>query len=894
MAQLTLSLDAYTKAARQEISAAQALADERKHAEVDPLHLVTHIIETSESAQRAFATADIDASDLLLECEVELRRIPRYSSREAFLSPRFHDMLNRAEAEAARERGILVDVQHLVVAAAQDTSGPVARVFRAMNLSAPVVRTLFRGVTNGSVGNGTTANAGPDLKTDRASRERSALAPAERGPANDSAPALDQYGQDLVRAALAGQLDPVIGRDAELRRVIQVLGRRRDNHPMLVGERGVGKSAIVHALAMRIAANDVPEFLRGKRLIALESGLLMAGTRLRSELEERVRNLLTALRDSGGNAILHLPDLSLVSSERGQSGVAELLASALSRGEIRAIVTATHDEVKKAQDGAAATLVRRFVTIPVEPPSEDEAIAALRALSQRLEDAHGVRISDPALGSAVRFAKRYVPLVQLPRSAVDLVDEAASRVRVQNDSVPSELDRIERRVHSLETQLAVLSEDLDPSSSATRDKFTAERERLVADAARMRETWSAELKIRDAHRTARLALETAKRDADAAEQRGDASGAASIRAGLPKLQADCEAAHAARKSGTRSVLHETVTPEDVAEVVAAWTGIPVAKMLEGETDKLLRMEEMLRHRVVGQEPALLAVAKAIRRGRIGLRDAKRPIGSFFFLGPTGVGKTELAKALAEFLFDDEAALTRLDMSEFMEKHSVARLLGSPPGYVDSEEGGFLTEAVRRRPYSVVLFDEVEKAHPDVFNILLQVLDDGRLTDSRGQLAYFADTVIILTSNVGSRAILENADREEEGGDPVAAQASLRDVVQRELTGHFRPEFLNRIDETVIFNRLTKETLGGVVDIQLKHLSRLVADRKIELALTPAARLRLIELGYDPAMGARPVRRVIVKQLQDPLAEVLLRGGYPPGTRLSIDMLEGAFTFTPTS
>jgi ATP-dependent Clp protease ATP-binding subunit ClpB len=577
--------------------------------------------------------------------------------------------------------------------------------------------------------------------------------------------------------------------------------------------------------------------------------------------------------------ILYLPGLGSFIGERA-SGAADLLSAALERGEVKIIAKATPDEVRKAFD-EDSSMARRFVGIPVEPPTIDEAVAVLRGVVGRFEIAHGVRISDPALVSAARFARRYVPGVQLPKSAIDLVDEAAAHVRVEIDSVPAELDRLERRLEAIEMQRKSLEDDTDDESLHTSEQLAREAVDLGPRAKAMREQWERELHALSEVRRLKEELGAAKREHEAARANEDQARAGELRFGtIPIIEKQLADAEKALEESKARMVHDTVTPEDVADVVAVWTGVPVSKMLEEEADKLLKMEDRLRERVIGQDPAVVAVAKAVRRGRVGLRDPKKPIGSFLFLGPTGVGKTELAKALAEFLFDDEHSLTRLDMSEFMEKHMVARLLGSPPGYVDSDQGGFLTEAVRRRPYSVVLFDEMEKAHPDVFNILLQVLDDGRLTDSRGRIAHFSDTVIIMTSNVGGHAILDHTGTREE----------LHEKVEVELHRSFRPEFLNRIDDTVVFDQLTKEDLRGIVDIQLRALAKLLEHRRVRLEVTDKAKDQLVELGYEPAFGARPLKRVILKNLQDPLAEAMLKGGYGPGDTIRVDHDAREFTF----
>jgi ATP-dependent Clp protease ATP-binding subunit ClpC len=731
---LTLRLDSYSEDARRYVAAAQQLADSRKHAEVEPIHLWYELVDQATLAQAALEASGADPADVLVESEWALRRIDKTrSTGEAYLSSRFLELLSRAELEAMRHGGMPVHTASLLLACAQEPDGLVRSVLRTSGLSSAILREAL-------------AEVGGDEK------------PAATRSAGSGV--LEEYGLDLTRLAAQGAFDPFVGREAELRRMLQVLARREENNPLLVGESGTGRTALVHALATRIATNEVPDMLLSKRIIALDSGELVAGTRLRGELEERMRTILDAVRDSGGQVILFLPDLA--SFLRAKGGAGDMLATALSRGEVHALARCTPDELSEITD-EASSLSRRFVPIRVEPPTSEEALAILHGVRPRFEEAHGVEVTDAALEAAVRFASRYVTGQQLPKSAIDLIDESSARVRLG------------------------LDDDLS----------------------------------------------------------NDAVGA-----------------------------------EDVAAVVALWTGIPASKMMEEEAQKLLEMEDRLRERVVGQDHAVNALSKAVRRGRVGLRDPKRPIGSFLFLGPTGVGKTELAKALAELLFNDEAALTRLDMSEFMEKHMVSRLLGAPPGYVDSEEGGFLTEAVRRRPYSVILFDEVEKAHPDVFNVLLQVLEDGRLTDSRGRLAHFRDTVIIMTSNVGSELILEHAGSDE----------ALRERLQSRLREHFRPEFLNRVDDVLIFNRLGKRELGAILEIQLRQLDTLLAPQQIGLTLSEAAKSRLIDLGYEPAFGARPLKRVLVRELQDPLAEALLRGRFGAGDTVDVDFEGESFSF----
>ncbi|AKF08946.1 ATP-dependent Clp protease ATP-binding subunit [Sandaracinus amylolyticus] len=870
MSTLTLRLEAYDRDARAVIAAAQGLADERKNPEVEPLHLLYRLIERSEPVQQAIRRAGVDPVDVLVESEAQLRRLTKVEGAVAYLSPRMLELLGRAEGEAARGGGVPVDVMHLLIACSQDTTAAVSGVLKACGLSGPVLRATASGET---------------LQPATATNGQSgASRPASSGGKGDP---LEQYGRDLTRLAREGKFDPVIGRDGELRRILQVLARRHENNPLLVGEAGIGKSAIVNALAMRIVRGDVPATLQGKRLIALETGALLAGAKLRGEAEERMKALLAAIRDRAGEIILFIPDLGALAGDRAPSGAGQLLSTALGRGELKVIGLATTDGMRKAFE-ADPTLSRRFVAIAIDPPTADETIAILRGVVPRYEQAHGVRIADPALLTAVRLARRYVPGAQLPKAAIDLIDEAAARVRVEIDGVPAELDALERRLEALEMQAHSLEDDVDDESKRHKARIDAEIAQLRPKASDGRARWAAALARTKEVRGIEQELEATRKQYEDAKSSGDHAKAGELRFGtLPLLEKKLEDARAragaiAGGGDNEPRVRDQVVEADVADVVAAWTGVPVSRMLEAETVKLLSMEDKLRERVVGQDPAVAAVAKAVRRGRVGLRDPKRPIGSFLFLGPTGVGKTELAKALAEFLFDDELSLTRLDMSEFMEKHMVARLLGSPPGYVDSEEGGFLTEAVRKRPYSVILFDEMEKAHPDVFNILLQVLDDGRLTDSRGRLAYFADTVIIMTSNVGSQAILDH-------GEGVTREA-IRETLDAQLRKHFRPEFLNRIDDVVIFDPLGKHELRGIVEIQLRGLQKLVQDRRLTLNVTDAAKDRLTELGHEPAFGARPLKRVILKNLQDPLAEEILRGGYQPGDTIEIDAKDGAFVF----
>lgn len=860
MSTLTLRLESYAKPAEKVITAAQSLADDRGHTEVEPLHVLFELVEQSAAIKEAFTRADIDPTDVAVEAELLLRK-KRATRGKSFLSPRTLDLLGRAEGEAARKGGVPVDVEHLLLACAQDES-EVKKVFKTLGLSAPVLRAIV----------------------DSAAEQPKAAGKKSKTSKGDIGDPIEEFGRDLTRLATQGKFDPAVGRDAEIRRILQILSRRRENNPLLVGEPGIGKKTIVQALASRIAVGDVPNMLKEKRIVSLDIGSLVAGASLRGQLEERTRALLSAIRDSGGSIILFLPDLGALTGKA--AGAADLISAALGRGELRVIAIATPDQVRKSFD-EDSTLARRFVPIQVDPPTLDEAIAVLRGVVSVYEIEHGVRIGDPALNAAANFARRYVPGVQLPKSAVDLIDEAAARVRVEMESEPIELDRMRRRLEALEIQIASLVDDHDDNSVASKKKLEEEAEELRPKINKMKERWETELRSVGDLRSFKEELAAANRELEQVRAAGDHARAGELRFGtIPLLEKKlAEASEGLEEiEDLEPLVHAEVHAQDVADVVALWTGVPVSKMMEEEATKLLRMEDSLKERVIGQDHAVTAVSKAVRRGRVGLRDPKKPIGSFLFLGPTGVGKTELAKALAEFLFDDEAALTRLDMSEFMEKHMVARLLGAPPGYKDSDAGGFLTEAVRQKPYSVVLFDEMEKAHPDVFNICLQVLDDGRLTDSRGRPAHFRDTVIIMTSNVGSHLILDHEGTNEE----------LRERVEEELHAKYRPEFLNRIDDVIIFDPLGREDLRGIVNILLRQLSKLLAHRRIELDVSDAAKDLLVELGYEPAFGARPLKRVILKNLQDPMAEVLLKGGYGRGDTIRVDVKDDQFTFEKIS
>jgi ATP-dependent Clp protease ATP-binding subunit ClpB len=868
-AEQTIHLERYAPDAKALVAGAQGLADERKHAQVEPIHLLMRAIERDRGVEEVFRRAGADPADLSVEAESALGRINKTTAGLAYLSNAMLALLARAEKEAGSGT---VEVEHLLNALSQEIRGPAAVVLQAFGLGPgslrphmAALRTVPREVAAGAGGGGSATAAGD---------------------------VLSRFTHDLVERARRGGFDPVIGRDVEVRRLLQILERRYKNHALLVGEAGVGKTAIVGALAMRIAAGDVPESLARLSILELETGLLVAGAKLRGEIEERLRQVLAALKSGTGasrETLLYVHGIdSLLGQGAAGSGVGDLLRPLLARGEVRMVASTTVEGARKMQERDPG-LLRRFSVLTIEPSTVDEAIEILRGIASKYEAHHKVQIGEGAIVAAVRLAKRYLQDRALPEAAIDLLDETAARKRVEIDGVPEKIDSAIRRLASLRAQTASLAGDADAMSIKTRDRLETEIKQLEPSVSEMR----AQL---DSRRGALAALAALRADeertraelAQAREKQDFARLGELEHLTIPEVKRRLVAAEAAVGREMAQDASNVIGEENVAVVLGDWTGIPVSRMLEAESDKLLKMEARLAERVVGQDEAVRAVSRAVRRGRIGLRDPGKPIGSFLFLGPSGVGKTELAKALAEFLFDDEQSLTRLDMSEFMEKHMAQRLVGSPPGYVDSEEGGYLTEAVRRRPYSVLLFDEVEKAHADVFNLLLQVLDDGRLTDGRGRTANFSDTVVIMTSNVGSKRLLETDSKLF--GTPEGLEA-LRDVLQEELRAFLRPEFLNRIDDVILFRPLSKVDLRGIVDIQLRRLDKMLVDRELTMQLTDGAKNKLVELGYEPAFGARPLKRAILKKLQDPLAEEILRGGYPAGSVVKVDASGDDFSFS---
>ena len=856
-------MDKFTVKAQEALQAAQSLADQHNHQAIEPEHLLRALLEQREGVVGpVLAKLGARPDAILREVNATLERAPKVQGASGqYLGERTRQALERAQAEAQRLRDEYVSTEHLLLALAQERDGAAGRVLSASGVNAEAIYKALVEIR------GTQRVTDPN--------------PEEKYQA------LQRYSRDLTDLARRGKLDPVIGRDEEIRRVIQVLSRRTKNNPVLIGEPGVGKTAIVEGLAQRIVAGDVPEGLKGKQLVALDIGALVAGSKYRGEFEDRLKAVLKEITESAGAIICFIDELhTLVGAGAAEGAVdaANMLKPALARGELRCVGATTLDEYRKHIEKDAA-LERRFQPVMVREPSVEDTIAILRGLKDKYEVHHKVKIKDTALVAAAVLSHRYIADRFLPDKAIDLVDEAAARIRMQIDSMPQEIDEIERRVMQLQIERVSLAREEDAVSRERLAKIDAELAELREKGDGLKARWQAEKdgitrigKIKEEIEATRHAM------ADA-ERRGDLNRAAELRYStlmtLEKQLGELDAQLADQHAHGR-MLREEVDEEDIAATVAKWTGIPVTRLLEGEIQKLVNMEERLSRRVVGQDEALRAVANAVRRARSGLADPNRPIGSFLFLGPTGVGKTELARALAEFLFDDERAMIRIDMSEYMEKHTVARLIGAPPGYVGYDEGGQLTEAVRRRPYSVVLFDEIEKAHGDVFNVLLQLLDDGRLTDGHGRTVDFRNTVVIMTSNLGSHIFREYEQPEK-----------VRPLLMQELRNTLRPEFLNRIDEVVIFAPLGREALDRIVDIQLGHLCHRLAARRIELSVTDAARALLGREGYDPTFGARPLKRTIQRLVQDPLSLKLLQREFADGDSLTADAEGDAIVFRRT-
>lgn len=857
----TLSLERFAPDAKAWIQAAQALADERGHAEIQPLHLLARGISSHPGVAEVFRRAGADVLELAAACERALAALPK-GSEPSYLSARLLDLLGRAERDAERERAREVASEHLVNSLSQEIRGPAGEILGAFGLGPGSLK--------------------PHVSAVRAGRDAAAF-----GGTSGSAPDT----RDLVQAVRDGKSDPVVGRDAELRRLVTILERREKCHPLLVGEPGVGKRAIVRALAERLASGDLPTKLAGARLLEVDVPGLVAGARLRADAEARVKKLIEVAQGGTGEAILFVRGLDQLFGQSTGSGGGDALRSALASGAIRLLGTTNPEGLRRLAERDPA-LLRRLTVLEVAEPTPAQAIEILRGVSGRFERHHGVRIGESAVVASVTLAKRYLQDRFLPDSAIDLLDESAAALRVETDGVPTDVDHAMRRLESIRAQLSSLEGVDDAPTRATQARLSAEARDLEPKVAEMKKKLESRRGAVAAVRVISGELEAQRRALDDARAKKDYAKIGELEhVGIPGVEQRLRAAELAARTIGASVDAVALGEEHIAATLGAWTGIPVAKMLEGDAERLLKMEERLERRVVGQSEGVRALSRAVRRGRVGLRDPRRPIGSFLFLGPSGVGKTELAKALAEFLFDDEAALTRLDMSEFMERHMAQRLLGAPPGYADSEQGGFLTEAVRRRPYSVLLFDEVEKAHQDVFNLLLQVLDDGRLTDGRGRLADFTNTVVILTSNIGSQRILETDARLFETED---GREALRDVLVGELGRFFRPEFLNRVDDIIVFRPLARADLARIVDIQIDHVRALLAPRRVNLEIDSAAKDHLVELGYQPALGARPLRRAIVQHIQDPLAEKLLEKGAMDGATVRVRYESDRFEFDVSS
>ena len=852
-----MNVDKYTDRSKGFVQAAQNVALREGHQQFSPEHLLKVLLDDEEGLASGLITkAGGRPREALAAVERALAKRPKVSGSGAgqlYMSPELARVFNTAEQIAEKAGDKFVTAERLLLALALEKSSEAGRVLADAGVTADGLNKAINELRKGRT--------------------------ADSASAEQAYDALKRYARDLTEAAAEGKIDPVIGRDEEIRRTMQVLSRRTKNNPVLIGEPGVGKTAIAEGLAQRIVVGDVPESLKDKKLLALDMGALIAGSKYRGEFEERLKSVLQEVQAAAGGIILFIDELHTIvgaGKSEGAMDASNLLKPALARGELHCVGATTLDEYRKHIEKDAA-LARRFQPVFVNEPTVEDTISILRGLKERYEQHHKVRISDSALVSAATLSHRYITDRFLPDKAIDLVDEAASRLRMQVDSKPEELDSLDREIIRLKIEGEALKKETDAASKDRLQKLEAELSDLEERSRELTVRWQSEKDKLGKAAQIKSQLDKARNDLAQAQRRGEYQRAGELTySEIPTLEK--ELAELEAKGDKGEFLEEAVTPNHVAQIVSRWTGVPVDKMLEGERDKLLKMEEALGKRVIGQREAVEAVSTAVRRARAGLQDPNRPIGSFMFLGPTGVGKTELTKALAAFLFDDETAMVRLDMSEYMEKHSVARLIGAPPGYVGYEEGGALTEAVRRRPYQVVLFDEVEKAHPDVFNVLLQVLDDGRLTDGQGRTVDFKNTLLIMTSNIGAEYLVAHKDEDD--------FATARNFVLAEVKTRFRPEFLNRIDEILVFHRLRREDMAAIVDIQLQRLQKLLVDRKIKLELDGEARTWLANRGYDPAYGARPLKRVIQKHVQDPLAEQILAGTIRDGETVHVTVRDG--------
>ncbi len=865
-----MQLDRFTIKSQEALQEAQRIAQGYSHQEVDGEHLLLALIGQADSLiPELLEKIGVSVAKLKPELERELGRrhkVQGISSTDLFLSPQLKKALDTAQTEAGKLKDDYISTEHLLLGLLHEGGPALKKIFQAHGLKRDVVLRALADLR----GNQRVTDANPE----------------------DKFQALEKYGRDLTALARQGKIDPVIGRDDEIRRVMQVLTRRTKNNPVLIGEPGVGKTAIAEGLARRIVSGDVPETLKNKRLVAMDLSAMIAGAKYRGEFEDRLKAFLKEIVSSEGQIILFIDELHTLvgaGAAEGATDAANIMKPQLARGELRAIGATTLDEYRKHIEKDPA-LERRFQPVYVTEPSVEATIAILRGLKERYEVHHGVRIQDSALVAAATLSHRYIADRFLPDKAIDLIDEAASRLRMELDSMPTEIDQLERQIQQLEIEQSALKKERDEASRERLKKLEKDLANFKEQSKHLKAQWQNEKAAINAVSIVNSQIEQAKLELEQAQRRNDLNLAAQIQYGrLPELQKKLAAAEKAlrEKPEGQRLLTQEVTEEDIAKVVASWTGIPVSRMLEGERQKLVKMEERLEQRVVGQEEAITAVANAVRRSRSGLQEPNRPIGSFIFLGPTGVGKTETARALAEFLFDDENAMVRLDMSEYMEKHTVARLIGAPPGYVGYEEGGQLSEAVRRRPYSVVLFDEIEKAHHDVFNVLLQVLDDGRLTDGQGRTVDFRNTIIIMTSNIGSPVIQEFYAG---GKASVKDERELERVVKLELKAHFRPEFLNRVDDIIIFHSLDEQHLGRIVEIQLRRLDKRLAQQQLALELDRSAKQLLAKEGFDPQFGARPLKRALQDLVLDPLANKLLLGEFKPGDRIKAVARNGALEF----